>query len=234
MGIKWEEQSKWKDPRIAFNNIKELIENKQILIFQLTDISIEECRGFSIFESIVPIIAINRKDSYTGRIFSLIHEFIHLCFHQSCITNQNNFDLKFEEADKDEYYINKLTAAVLIPVNYLKLELMNVNNIFSINSIKQLADIFSISRECLVIRLFNLSFLEYNDAETILNQIYKSYKKNKKKGFISPVLDVLSKYGKPITKLMFENYQKGFLHVDEFYTYIGLKEKHIDKLMQNI
>jgi len=83
LDISFEKQIAWRDHRIAFNTIKSIIESKGILVFQLTRLSVEECRGFSIYHSKFPIIAINRKDSYSGRIFSLIHEFIHICYNST-------------------------------------------------------------------------------------------------------------------------------------------------------
>lgn len=232
--ISWDEQSSWKDSRIAFNRLKEKIENNNILIFQLVDVNVEECRGFAIFESVLPIIAINRKDSYTGRIFSLIHEFIHICFHSTCMSNYNS-EYLFDNKDHEERYINHLTASILMPENLINSVIQKTNNNFTINNLKKIADTFSISKESMVIRLYHLSILNYDEADELLVKIKESYsKKGKTPGFITPVNDVISKYGKPIVKVMLENYNKGYIHVDDFHSYTGLKEKHLEKLSMSI
>ena len=234
LGLNWETQKNWKDSRLAFNAIREIIEEKCIAVFQLTDIKVQECRGFSIYEELIPVIAINRKDSYTGRIFSLIHEFIHLCFSNSCITNLDNLDLNHEKINSEEYYINELTAAVLIPTKILSTQIEFYKNIQSIENLKKIADSFSISRESLVIRMFHLSHYNYNEVNNLLEKIRKSYKINNQKGFVSPITKLLSVYGKPMTRLLIENYNSGFIHVGDFYAYTGLKEKHIVKLQNSL
>ena len=120
IGLNWDLQKSWKDPRIAFNTIREIIENKNIAVYQLTDISVEECRGFSVYYNTLPIIALNRKDSYTGRLFTLIHELIHLTQNKSCMTNIDSFDSNYESIDSSEFLINEITAAVLIPSKNFK------------------------------------------------------------------------------------------------------------------
>ena len=101
-------------------------------------------------------------------------------------------------------------------------------------TIKNISNYFSISRESLVIRLYHLSYFSRNEADSLIDEIKKTYKKQKSKGFITPINDLLSKYGKPMTRVLFDNYNKGYIHVDDFYSYTGLKEKHVSNLQNNI
>ncbi|GAH45492.1 unnamed protein product, partial [marine sediment metagenome] len=63
-------RKKWKTEYDAYNAWKGAVENIGILVFQISKISINEMRGFSISEIPYPTIVLNRKDSPLGRIFT--------------------------------------------------------------------------------------------------------------------------------------------------------------------
>src|SRR5205085_2848112 len=69
LGLNWGEQREWKESRLAFNAIKEKIESLDVLVFQFSRIEVEEFRGFSIYSRAMPVIGLNRKDSYSARTF---------------------------------------------------------------------------------------------------------------------------------------------------------------------
>ena len=62
----------------AFNFIRTSLEKIGILVFQSVDIELSEMRGISVLEEVYPIIVVNRDDAPNARVFTLIHEFVHL------------------------------------------------------------------------------------------------------------------------------------------------------------
>jgi len=71
LGISIEDQSKWKDSYEAFNGWKNAVESMDIIVFQTANtnkIDPKEMRGFSISESVLPVIVINSKDQPNGKI----------------------------------------------------------------------------------------------------------------------------------------------------------------------
>ena len=92
LGISIEDQSKWKDSYEAFNSWKNAVESMDIIVFQTANtnkIDPKEMRGFSISESALPVIVINSKDQPNGKIFTLIHEFVHILLHNGGICDLN-------------------------------------------------------------------------------------------------------------------------------------------------
>ena len=74
-------------------------------------LNVSEFRAFVLADEYAPLIFINRKDSCTGRIFSLVHEFVHLLFGSGNIATGHDLN--------DERLINKYTADILMPDEYL-------------------------------------------------------------------------------------------------------------------
>jgi Zn-dependent peptidase ImmA (M78 family) len=57
-------------------------------------VKVNEMRGFSLYYDQLPVIMVNGADSPRGRLFSLLHEFVHLLLHTSglcdMVTNRRN------------------------------------------------------------------------------------------------------------------------------------------------
>ncbi|MGZ9034940.1 MAG: ImmA/IrrE family metallo-endopeptidase [Rhodospirillales bacterium] len=70
-----------------------------VLVFQATRVEMDEVRGFSIAEPVLPVIVVNRKDAPSGRTFSLLHEFTHLLLRRSGICD---FDESATRAPREE------------------------------------------------------------------------------------------------------------------------------------
>ena len=76
-------------------------------------LDIHEFRAFAMVDDIVPLIFINNNDSENGKLFSLIHEFAHICLGESSLFNEpihNQTKLK-----KNEVLCNAVAAEVLVP-----------------------------------------------------------------------------------------------------------------------
>ena len=50
-------------------------------------LSIDEFRAFSVIDEYAPLIFINSNDSTNGKLFSLLHEFSHICIGENSLFN---------------------------------------------------------------------------------------------------------------------------------------------------
>ena len=62
----------------GFNAWIALIERKAVLVAQVQGIDLDEMRGLSISEQPFPMIVLNGKDAPAGKLFTLLHELIHV------------------------------------------------------------------------------------------------------------------------------------------------------------
>lgn len=115
--ISLDAREKWKNEYNAFNSWKNAIERIGILIFQITEVKVQEMRGFSISESPYPTIALNRSDQPLGRIFTLIHELCHLMLKKGGICR---FGVDDEKHFEIERFCNAVAGAVLVPKETLQ------------------------------------------------------------------------------------------------------------------
>ena len=77
---------KHRDKDSAFKYLRQKLEDKGIIVMQSgvvgsdnrRRLNVNEFRGFLLYDDIAPLIFINSRDSEAGKIFTLIHEYIHL------------------------------------------------------------------------------------------------------------------------------------------------------------
>ncbi len=76
-------------------------------------LKIEEFRAFAMIDKYAPLIFINTNDSGNGRLFSLLHEFAHVCIGENDFFNDRS-STAFS-ANPDETLCNAVAAEILVP-----------------------------------------------------------------------------------------------------------------------
>lgn len=109
----------------AFRYLLEKTENARIFTFingvvnnnNFRKLDVKEFRGFVLYNGICPFIFINNNDAISGKIFTLVHEIVHILLGKSA-----SFDLRELQPsnNKIELYCNQCTAEFLVPENELK------------------------------------------------------------------------------------------------------------------
>jgi Zn-dependent peptidase ImmA (M78 family) len=152
--VTYEQQSAWRDPRLAYNAWRALIEAKGVLVFQASRIPLKEMRGFVVAEDRLPVIAVNAADHYNARTFSLLDEFAHLVLRVSGISDFSEFnddELRPPEERTIEVYCNQVVAAVLMPAKLFLAEPLvtqkNVEASWTDDELDTLARICAVSPE---------------------------------------------------------------------------------------
>ena len=180
----WYEE--FKDTRLAFNHLKEVLEYKGIIIMQngivgtntRRNLDINEFRGFLLYDDLAPLIFINAKDSLNGKIFTLIHEYIHLLLQQDDV-----FIEEFREhEDIDEKSINNITAEFLIPTSHIK-DLWNYNS-DEFEQIDYIGKLFHVSKLALAIKLREMGVIKQHTVDMIKQNMEAEldYKRSKTGG----------------------------------------------------
>ena len=76
-------------------------------------LSIDEFRAFSVVDEYAPLIFINSNDSTNGKLFSLLHEFCHICIGENSLFNDRySTERKIRKA---ETLCNAVAAEILVP-----------------------------------------------------------------------------------------------------------------------
>ncbi len=139
-----------------------LIEQRGILVVQVSHVQLEEMRGCSISEQPFPIIIVNSLDSSTGRLFTLMHELAHILLRVGGLCDLEDKGLTIQgDRERLERYCNEVAAAILLPRDKLfhnhRVASGSITTRWSDDDIRDLARQFGVSREALLLRLVSLN-----------------------------------------------------------------------------
>lgn len=222
-------QIKFRKPEVALSYCISKLEEKDFLIFQAAKIQPEEMRGLSLAYELFPVIGLNRKDEPSARLFTLLHELVHILSRTSGICNDMNIDGNVQS--KLELFCNKVAGLSLVPTEQL---IQNRNFIFiqqyGIDKmhVSALARDFAVSREVILHRLWDVKIISRKTYFEILDNYseeYLAYKKRKKvDGFLPPALDKATQVGRLYTKTVLSAYNADKLTPREVSNYLlGLR-----------
>ncbi len=224
----------WKDKYQALNGWISKFEELGILVFQISGIEVQQLRGFCIPEIPYPTIGINRKDSQYGRIFTLLHEFVHLMLNTDAICTYNRED---EKNFQIERFCNRVASLVLLPVREVENHPVVKDHDFrpewSENELHQLQRTFWASKEAILIGLLDL-----NRTNQDYYQKMKSYWENlpvpKKGGPESPADAVLRKNPKNFIKIVLSAMYESNITLAEASQILNIGVKHFRQLEEKL
>jgi Zn-dependent peptidase ImmA (M78 family)/DNA-binding XRE family transcriptional regulator len=85
LGITVEAQTGFANAPEALNSWVRAVEAQGVLVFQMSRVSPDVCRGFSVYEDVLPVIVLNGADGPGARQFTLFHELAHLLSRTSAV-----------------------------------------------------------------------------------------------------------------------------------------------------
>ena len=238
LGIETADQFRWQDAREALNSWRAAIERLDVLVFQLSRVKIEELRGVSIHQDVVPVIGINAADSPTGRIFSLAHELGHLILGigELCIPEDES-----ASADNDvEVWCNEFAGSLLVPASAL-LETAEVSQARTdpFGAASSLAARFRVSQEVVLRRFLTLERFSRRQYQ-LWRQAQGRFEDWQRpapragKGGPSPDVKVLANFGRPYVRTVLEALQQDKITLSEATGFLGLKFKHFSKVQNRL
>lgn len=184
LGLKEDWYTAVKDYGMAYNFLKNKMEDKGILVMQngvvgnntRRKLEIKEFRAFMLYDDIAPVIFINNNDSLGGKIFSLVHEFIHV------LLGQENLFLEDElySTKENERYINRLTGEFLMPQARIKGFWDNQND--SLMQINDLASLLKVSETALAIKLKELKLIRQDILDAVIDRAMRYFDTNINEG----------------------------------------------------
>lgn len=238
------EQVRWGDPRVGFNAWRERIERLGVLVFQITRVDPEEVSGFALAEDVLPVVAVNRKDVWSRRGFSLLHEFAHLMLRVSGASDLDVDAARPPEDARVEIFCNQVAAAALMPQEHFLGEAIVRDAAagaieWTDDNIEELAKQYSVSREAVVRRLLTFgrtTEVFYRRKRAQYAAEYKARKeaeraKYKDKEFrTNPARDAVLDNGRPFVRLVLNNYYQNRITLSDVSGYLGVRVKHLPRI----
>ena len=172
--INWtmvEDLANWKDAfRLLINRAEEagifVVVNGVVDNNPTRKLNIKEFRGFVLYDNYAPFIFINGTDFISGRIFTLIHEIVHILIGKSASFDFENLVPAHNEIEE---FCDAVTAEFLVPKVIILKEFERVGSNYD-----ALARTFKVSRIVIARRL--LDFNKITKSEFI--RAYNSFRIN--------------------------------------------------------
>jgi Zn-dependent peptidase ImmA (M78 family) len=241
LGIGKDDQLKWPGYHAAFNSWKKALETYGILIFQAPRISPAEMRGFSLSQKPLPIIVINTSDWIGARIFSLLHEFIHILRNEESLCDFSDEENRSSYEQGTEVFCNRVAGALLVPPDDLLNERIVKNNtnlpFWDNDTIWSLARRYKVSREVILRRLLILGKTTtdfYLEKREEYQAPPVSRNKGKKEIRIPFHIKVLARTGRPYAQLILTSFNREKITSSDLSSYLGIKLNHVAKLEAEI
>lgn len=157
--------------------LKDALEANGILVMQngvvgsnnYRVLDVNEFRAFVLYDHLAPIIFINNNDSFGGKIFSLVHEYIHILFGQEDLLIAEDI---FSKKD-NERYINQVTGEFLMPAAH-------IHDVWEkqadpLQQIDNLALLFKVSGIAIAIKLSELALINEEILKVTIDEGLKRF-----------------------------------------------------------
>ncbi|OWV77615.1 hypothetical protein ATY77_30030 [Rhizobium sp. R634] len=239
--VDYQLQARWRDPRVAFLAWRSKIEDAGALVFQASHIESDEASGFAVWADVLPVMVINRKDAYSRRVFSLLHELVHLMLRQSGVSDLEADGPRQQNDERVEAFCNYVAAATLVPQDLLLAEPIVVargagRHEWNDAEVQSLATTYSVSRETIARRLLALQrasedfYVRKRRQYAVEYQQQRQREKEKNEGKPIPrnmPRETVADFGKPFVRRVIENYHQDRISLSEVSGYLGVKVRHV-------
>ncbi len=248
LDVDYRTQASWRDPRVAFLAWRGRIEALGVLVFQASAIERDEASGFAYWADTLPFIVVNRKDVYTRRTFSLLHELAHLMLHQSGVSELDIDAPRPAEDAKIEIFCNQVAAAALMPRSQFLSEALVAErgaggHNWPDETIKALSVTYGVSREAVVRRLMTFGRTSAAFYQSKRAQYGAEFREQlaaqKAQNADRPIprnmpRETVANLGRTLVGLIIENYRADRLSLSEVSGYLGVKTRHLAGIEQQL
>lgn len=216
-------------------------EETGIFIFQHRKISLNEARGFVLCDKYAPFVFLNANDAKAGRLFTLIHELVHLWINESGISNLELYDKARRQAPEAtiERYCNVVASEVLVDSDSFNASLTRLaSNLQMRDKIEALSKEYKVSEEVIARKLLEAGMIKdslYSDLRSEYQERWKSFEKHKKKkpGPVSPYRLKLFNIGYAFTRTALAAYSSGSISGRDTSLLLGVKVNNLSKLSEH-
>jgi len=119
-----------------------------------------------LYDDYAPLIFVNGTDSTAGKIFSLMHEFVHILYQQDDIISESSR----VEIKAIERKINQIAAEILIPQEIIKAKWIELENKDELARIDTISKMLKVSSYAVAVKLSEMRMIADNIVAVIASR----------------------------------------------------------------
>lgn len=143
-------------------------------------LSIDEFRAFTLIDAYAPLVFINSRDTVNGKVFSLLHEFAHICIGEPSLFNAQESSSNF--VGNKETICNAVAAELLVPQDvFCELWESRISDDWE-RIVEDLAKTFKCSTTVIARRAYDNDLVDLEQYRYVAEKAKRIAKKKEKKG----------------------------------------------------
>ena len=231
-----EKQIKFKDTYKLFNYLRDILEDMNIMVFQVS-MPVEDARGFTLADDSPAVIVVNTKDKIEARLFSMMHEFAHILLGETAIDLP---ELSITTGNNIEKWCDEFASSFLLPEEIAKkiFEEDGRENLTATKTLNKTSRRYKVSKALLLFRMHKSDYISKTEYKETLDR-YKpkevpvKEKKEEKKtgGGIPSDKKCLSEMGTKFVSLVANNFDGNFITYSDALNYLSIKSKNFDRVL---
>ena len=235
----WYTQSQ--NNKVSFDRLRELFESIGILILRNgvvgqnnnRKLSVNEFRAFTLIDEYAPLIFINNNDTPGGKLFSLLHEAVHIWLGLHSFYNENS-GLSFNISPQ-ETLCNAAAAELLVPNVFFINKWDEVSNLALKNKITYVAKYFKCGEIIIARRALDNNYINRPQYEKIAADVIAGAKNsNKKSGGGDYYTTAISRFGSRLILAMDNSIKEGKTPYTEAFRLTGTNHVTFTNLVSEI
>jgi Zn-dependent peptidase ImmA (M78 family)/transcriptional regulator with XRE-family HTH domain len=241
LGITVHEQFGWSSEWQAWRQWRAAVEAAGVLVFQFPKVPLAQVRGVSLLMFPLPVIGLNSRETAPGaRIFTLIHELVHVALAAGKDEQSAILETRSDVAwSKVERFAEEAASAALIPDDVFRTFVGRMSvprDGWNVALVRTLAGKFRVTPLAMATRLRaagELTWKGYEGWKSAWGE-YVAALKPRSGGIASPVEQTLGRGGRPFAQLVIEALDSNRITAVQASRYLDLRFHHLDKLRSDL
>lgn len=212
------------------------LENAGVLILatQGGQVAETEMRAFSLYFDEVPVIMLNGKDAPRGRLFSLLHEYVHLLLHTEGLCDVTTDQRAVSDNRRLEARCNAVAAEILMPEDAVltaaTVTAHDAGEPWSLPDLVEAARPFGVSAEALLRRLVTLGQASLAEYQSFREEQQSAPKPKKKSKGGNPYATKVRDFGKGYVRRVSRAHRRSLIDSATAAEHLDAKVDHFARL----
>lgn len=214
------------------------LENAGVLVLatQGGQVLEDEMRAFSLYFDEVPVIMLNGKDAPRGRLFSLLHEYVHLLLHTEGLCDVTTDQRAVSENRRLEARCNAVAADILMPPDAVLASVVvkahDVREPWTLPELLEAARPFGASAEAFLRRLVTLGKASLKEYQAFRDVQQKTPRTPKKSKGGNPYATKVRDFGKGYVRRVSGAHRRSLIDSATAAEYLDAKVEHFPRLAE--